>query len=250
MSAAGTELVRGQLVLAAAAPGAGKSAVILTWALKSRVPAFYVSADSDAHVQLSRAVSIETGWTLAESSDAVRSGDLGDAEAKLAGIPIRFDYAASPTPDQIESRLDSYGEVYGDFPELIVVDNVTNVVGLSQQEEDPFSGLESLMDYLATMARGTEACVVGLHHVTGAYNDGNTPIPLSGLKGQIGRVPAMVLTLHKEITLDETFLHVSTVKNRNGKADSTGLSSVPLRFIGERMQIHDLEHDNIFEENQ
>lgn len=228
----------------AAGPGTGKSALILTLALQSNRPTMYFSADSDPFVQLSRAISVQTGWTLTESSNAVRDDGIEAVQEKLSGIPIRFDYKANPTPESIELSLKAYEEVYGDFPEIVVIDNVTNVVGLSVYDDDPFAGLEGLMDYLSDMARGTQACVIGLHHVTGMYNDGAIPIPLSGIKGQIARVPGMVLTLHKETSTETAYLNVSVVKNRNGFADTTGQNYIPLEFKGERMQITDKEFDS------
>lgn len=224
----------------AAGPGTGKSAFTLTLALKSKVPCMYFSADSDAFTQLTRSISILTEKSLEDSAKAVLSGDLGDATSLLSQVPIRFNYSASPTLDDIELSMKAYEEVYGDFPALVVVDNVTNVIGGGGGEDDPFSGLESLMDYLATMARDTEACVVGLHHVTGPYNDADKPIPLSGVKGQISRVPSMVLTLHKQPgQYGEDTLCVSTVKNRGGKADPSGYEHADLLFDGDHMQIRD-----------
>jgi RecA-family ATPase len=239
----GTRFLRGQLALVCAGPGVGKSAMILTYALKAAVPTLYFSADSDAFTQLSRALSILTGWNMDRTTRMVRNGDLGDAKDEFADIPIRFNYAASPSLDQIEASVRSYEEVYGDFPHLVVIDNITNVrTGGQDNDDDPFSGLEALMDYLHDMARSTGACVVGLHHVTGSYNDANKPIPLSGVKGQIARVPELVLTLHKlteEIGPD--VLCVSTVKNRAGKADPSGSDFVQLEFSGDTMQIRDVK---------
>jgi hypothetical protein len=174
------------------------------------------------------------------SSREVREERIDDeAKQALADIPIRFTYHASPTLDQIEQTMMSYEEVYGDFPSLVVIDNVTNVRA-GGEEDDPFSGLESLMDYLHDMARSTAACVVGLHHVTGGYNDAARPIPLSGVKGQITRVPELVLTLHRVQDFPNDELRVSTVKNRGGKADPSGLNYTSLEFSGDTMQIRDL----------
>jgi replicative DNA helicase len=239
---AGTRFLRGQLVLVAAGPGTGKSAFALTLALKSKASCLYFSADSDAFVQLSRSISILTGMPLARASQLVLNDQLSDVKQALSGLPIRLTYEASPTLDRIESSLQAYDEVYGDYPDLIVVDNITNVrSGMSEDDGDPFAGLEGLMDYLHTMARETEACVIGLHHVTGPYNDSDKPIPLSGVKGQITRVPELVLTLHRrpgdEFTPDS--LVVSTVKNRGGRMDPTGLSFVELDFEPDRMLIRD-----------
>ncbi|OHT67792.1 AAA family ATPase [Mycobacteroides chelonae] len=237
----GIKLVRGQLVLVCAGPGTGKSGFVLTYALKAKVPTLYFSADSDAFTQLTRSLSIITGKSLEESSIAVRESVIAPEDgAELQSIPIRFNYNASPSLDQIESSMASYEEVYGDFPALVVVDNITNV-RTGGAEDDPFSGLESLMDYLHDMGRRTGACVVGLHHVTGGYNDANKAIPLSGVKGQISRVPEMILTLHRvanEFGADT--INVSAVKNRGGKADASGMDYVELEFLGDSMTIRDI----------
>ncbi|AIS73830.1 DnaB-like dsDNA helicase [Mycobacterium phage SemperFi] len=237
----GTQLRRGQLVLVCAGPGTGKSAFVLAYALKSKVPTLYFSADSDAFTQLSRSVSILSGWSLERATRAVREQNIEDAVAnELDQIPIRFNYKASPSLDVIEESLQAYDALYEDFPALIVVDNITNVRTDSSDGDDPFSGLESLMDYLHEMGRETGSCVVGLHHVTGPHNDGDKPIPLSGIKGQIGRVPEMILTLHR---VSDGFgpdsLNVSTVKNRGGKSDPSGQDFASLQFVGDTMQIND-----------
>lgn len=238
----GTRFLRGQLSLVCAGPGVGKSAMILTYALKAKVPTLYFSADSDAFTQLSRSLSILTGWNMEKTAALVRSGDLGDSREMFSDIPIRFNYGASPSPEQIEVSMRAYEEVYGDFPALVIVDNITNVRTGGDNDEDPFSGLESLMDYLHDMARQTSACVVGLHHVTGPFNDADKPIPLSGVKGQITRVPELILTLHKESDgFGADLLNISTVKNRAGKADPSGNDYVCLEFAGDTMQIRDVK---------
>ncbi|AIW02961.1 DnaB-like replicative helicase [Mycobacterium phage Malec] len=240
----GTTPRRGQLVLVCAGPGTGKSAFVLAYALKSKVPTLYFSADSDAFTQLSRSVSILSGWSLERSTRAVREQNIEDAIAnELDQIPIRFNYKASPSLDEIETALEAYDALYEDFPALIVVDNITNVRTDSSDGDDPFSGLESLMDYLHEMARETGSCVIGLHHVTGQHNNGDSPIPLGGIKGQIGRVPEMILTLHR---VSDGFgpdsLNVSTVKNRGGKSDPSGQDFASLEFVGDTMQINDFGH--------
>ncbi|AFI24978.1 DnaB helicase [Mycobacterium phage SWU1] len=240
----GTHLRRGQLVLVCAGPGTGKSAFVLAYALKSKVPTLYFSADSDAFTQLSRSVSILSGWSLERATRAVREQNIEDAVAdSLDEIPIRFNYKASPSLDEIENALAAYDALYEDFPALIVVDNITNVRTDSSEGDDPFSGLESLMDYLHEMGRETGSCVVGLHHVTGPHNDGDKPIPLSGIKGQIGRVPEMILTLHRVSDgFGPDMLNVSTVKNRGGKSDPSGQDFASLEFVGDTMQINDFGH--------
>lgn len=233
-----TRFLRGQLCLVAAGPGTGKSAFVLNYALKSEVSCLYFSADSDAYIQLSRAISLLGDIDTYSAGNLARNGSPEQISGIIGDVPVRFSYEASPTLDHIEQQLMAYEELYGDYPELIVVDNALDVV--LDDDSEGYSSLDNLMSWLHDLARNTSACVVVLHHVTGTYNDADKPVPLSGIKGQIGRVPEMILTLHKEV--NEGFadiLKVSTVKNRGQKADPSGYSYVELEFDGDKMNIKD-----------
>lgn len=208
----------------------------------------YFSADSDAFTQLVRSVSILTGIRQDEVEDMVIEDVLPEnAVSLLTGLPIRFNYSASPSLTTIERSMEAYDELHGDFPALVVVDNITNVQNDMGDGADPFSGLEGLMDYLHDMARETEACVVGLHHVLGEYNDGMKPIPLSGVKGQIGRVPELIFTLHRRPEDDYSVpkIGVSPVKVRGAKFDPSGNTFAELEFLGDRMLMRDPEPDGV-----
>ena len=242
-SSLGARLMRGSLNLICAAPNTGKSAFILSYALWAGTPTLYFSADSDHFMQLSRSLSILTEMTMDESERLIRSRDL-DGYAEIINLPIQFDYRAAPTLEDISDTVNAWAQRDGEYPELVIIDNITNV-RTDLNTEDPFTGLEVVMDELHVLARSTSACVVALHHVTGRYNDGDQPIPLSGIKGQIGRVPEMILTLHR---VPSTFgpadtLRVSTVKNKYGAADPTGSSYASLEFVGRTMQIRDYRKD-------
>lgn len=171
-----------------------------------------------------------------EAEKAVKNNSIQEYIPSLNQHPVRFNYNASPTQTDIENSLLSYFELYNQYPHQIILDNVTNIRGGGDSGDDPFSGLEGLMDWASDMARQTQANVSGLHHVTGPHNDGNAPIPLSGVKGQITRVPALVLTLFKP---DAETLGVSAVKNRAGKSDPSGQSYVELGWDGDHMSITD-----------
>lgn len=246
----GTAFRRGQLALIAAGPGTGKSAFVLNYALKSRVSCMYFSADSDAFVQLSRSLAVLGGMELNKAEGLIRNGETQQIADVIGEVPIRFSYNSSPTLSHIEHQLLAYNELYGDFPELIVVDNALDVA--IDTGEDQAQSLDALMAWLHDTARVTEACVIVLHHVTGPFNDANVPIPLSGVKGQIGRVPELILTLHKQYEQGTDVLCVSTVKNRGQRADPSGQSFAQLSFDGYRMSITDhvetaAELDNPFD---
>lgn len=238
------KFVRGQLVLVAAGPGTGKSAFSLNVALAAECPCLYFSADSDSFTQVTRSIAIKSGISVEAAKNMVLADDpIPPGIMKgIEHLQIRFDYLASPSLDDISLRMDSYQEVYGEYPELVIIDNITNVRS-DNSEDDPFSGLESLLDYLHTMARETEACIICLHHVTGPFNDGDKPIPMSGIKGQVGRVPEMILTLYRRSSTNgPDYLCVSAVKNRGGRADPTGQDAAELLFDGPKVTITEVRN--------
>lgn len=240
---AGTHFLRGQLSLIASGPGCGKSIFALTLAHKSRASCLYFSADTDAITQLAREICIATGWSWARSMQAAMSDDIpAEVRKKLWDLPIRFEYNTSPTLDDIESTMESYVEVFGTFPELIVIDNIRDIQYDTEIPDDTIAKLDPLTKYLKDMAHGTQAHVMALHHVTGPYNDGDKPIPLSGLRGQPGALPELIITLFK--TVDPgggaDILHASTVKFRGGRADASGNTYVDLLFDGDHMTVTDL----------
>ncbi|MFJ7907518.1 AAA family ATPase [Kitasatospora sp. NPDC096204] len=219
------EFRRGEFSLAAAGPGTGKSLFALNLALDGNVPALYFSADSGAATQLSRATAIITGSDVREVKRRLLEDDFEEyAEVLGKRWWVRFVYEARPTLADLEVTLAAYFEVFGCYPHLIVIDNITNVdVGDVGDAESFTFSLEGLCEYLSEMARETGAHCLALHHVTGEHSDGTRPIPLSGVKGKIGRVPSVILTIHKEIDgMDGRLLHISPVKNREGFEDSSG----------------------------
>lgn len=232
---------RGQLCLICAGPGTGKSALALSQAVKSRVSTLYMSADSDAFTQVSRSFSIHAGLTMNETEKYARGEEVLPSTLEKAkdlnALPIRFNFLAAPTLANIERSMEAFDELYGEYPALTVVDNITNVRnGTEDNAENPFGGLEVFLDYANEMARETQSCVIGLHHVNGPYNDSNKPIPMSGIKGQIGRVPQMILTMHRS---GPGTVGVSPVKNRGQKADTTGKWFCELDFDGATMTFSD-----------
>lgn len=227
---------RGQYVLIAAGSGTGKSILALTIALRSKVPTLYFSGDSDAFTQLSRSIAILDGCTMEQAFQAVLQDDLDHVSEKLGGIPTRLNYSSSPNMETIENSMEAYEEVYGEYPALVIVDNITNVDTGAEDEQNNSGNLESLNDYLHDMARNTSACVVGLHHVVGEYGDGNKPIPKSGIKNKIDRVPEMILTGWSP---GPDMVGWSLVKNRGYKDDKSGHTYAELSFDGSRAKLSD-----------
>lgn len=231
----GAEFRRGQLHLIAAGPGVGKSALSLTLAVRSGASTLYFSADSDAATQYERAAAMLSGREVHEIAKMVEAGDTRYLDAKLAGLRrIRWCFDSAPTLDLIEAHIKSWAHVYGTYPELVVVDNVGDVV--PDSDESGHIAREGVMSYLADMARQTGACVLALHHLTGEYDDGSRPPPLSALKDKISKKPSLVLNLFRP---EEGKIGVVIAKNRNGRPDAAGQYRVTLNADLARMQITD-----------
>ncbi|MFF8629667.1 AAA family ATPase [Streptomyces werraensis] len=239
------EFRRGEFSLVAAGPGTGKSLFALNLALHGNIPVLYFSADSNAATQLTRATALLTGENVRDVKRKLLSDDFGDYLVDLSKRWwIRFDYNARPTLADIELNLRAYFEVFGMFPHLIVVDNITNVSGDNPAgDAESFTfGLEAMCEYMSDMARVTGAHVLSLHHVTGEHSDGLSPIPLSGVKGKIGRVPNVIITLFKEIDgMDGRIIHASPVKNREGFEDSSGQTYSSYAFNSTNMRLEDVD---------
>ncbi|MGO2778185.1 AAA family ATPase [Glutamicibacter arilaitensis] len=227
---------RGQLTLIAGGPGTGKSAV--TQALLQRGDdhgklnsVMYFSADSDPFTMYKRAASIATGWEQTEVERMVNEGNHAglDAEVSTNTAHMRFDYRSAPDEADVLNSLYAYAQVYGAFPEVIVMDNLRNL--FIDGVEGEFQALDQATVFLHDLAKDINAAVIGLHHVVGDSENGDKPIPLSGIRGKVTKIPEVCLTLHRKGDV----LHVSPVKNRNGKADASGTLSYTLRTDMARM---------------
>ncbi|MFF4818057.1 DnaB-like helicase C-terminal domain-containing protein [Kitasatospora sp. NPDC001309] len=234
---AGCHIRRGQLTLIAAGPGVGKSAVVTTIATRAEVPTLYFSADSDAFTQYTRLAAMITDtplWAVEKDMDAGKSVHYDTQIEKLDYLRWNFD--ATPSIDTLDLDIQAFGYTYGCWPQLIVIDNIKNVWTESGDDNGKYS---EIIDYLHELGRKTGAAVVALHHLTGEYDDGIKPAPMSALLGKISKIPELILTLHKEGSSDfeNLTINVSIVKNRGGKADPSGNWFIPLNADMERMKI-------------
>lgn len=235
---------RGQFTLIAAAPGVGKSVLGTTVALKCGAPAFYASADTDAFTMYLRAGSMYTGYQTSEIEIAVTHGNTATIDALLEKKNnVRFDFSGRIEVEALEEELEAYAVTYGEWPHSIWIDNISNL----DMEGEATQALEAACDYLHELSRVTGAAVSALHHVTGPFDDGITPVPLSGLRGKISKVPEMVLTLYRDAAVGiegRGTMYVCPVKNRTGKADPSGNWALPLRYEPPRMKLEDYNRED------
>lgn len=233
MQRIGFGLAKGQLGMLAAAPGVGKSALSLQLALDSGLRTLYVSADTDAWTMTVRTLANRTGHPQAYITTCLEGGyaedDIALALWEASNVQFSFD---SYTTAEIKDDLLAYATVHGAWPELVVIDNLMNV---ARGGEDDLTSQTRAVDEFHAMAQLTGAHVLVLHHATGAYDDGDKPIPLSGLANKLSKLPAQVLTLYRH----DPYVIACVVKHRQGQADPSGKKQVRLRFDPERMRFTD-----------
>lgn len=213
-ASAGLVFRRNQFSLVAAAPGVGKTLFATNLSVRTQVPSIYFSADSDEWTVKQRACSILTGTPLA-SVEAQLNDESWEAfyTDKLRSTDhIDWCFQSDIDTDFIVDRLQAYAELRGDYPQIIVVDNLGNTV-VDQDNEG--SELRATCRELQRIARQTKAHVMGLHHVKGPKENGTQPILLGDLLYNIGKIPEMVLGLYRD---PQTGFTVTVPKNRGGKS--------------------------------
>lgn len=242
LSASTVVFRRGQLVLVGSGPGVGKSAFALTLAVQSGSKSIYFSADSGPGTQLSRTAAIKLGKETEEITKEIEQGNLFETE--LVELKrIRWDFDAGPTLDSINESVDAYAYLHGEYPELIIVDNLMDVVAdVNGDDSSGTFSMQAILQFLKELARNTGAMVMVLHHLVGEFENGDTPPPLGALRGKVSKVPEQVLNLYRiESVMGPEALGVVIAKNRGGKANAAGKMHVELAMDLSRMVIKD--HD-------
>ncbi|GIG57380.1 hypothetical protein Lfu02_17520 [Longispora fulva] len=221
LEAMGARFRTGQLVLIASGPGGGKSAFATTLALRSKVPTLYLSPDSDRTTLGTRIAGSLTGDKVRDVEEALYTGKGAKFFDAIVSntAHIRFSFDAGPTLDDIDEEVMCYERVHGRYPQLMVVDNLKDCYVEENGDGGEHVRYGRVIDYLHELTRLTGMCVVILHHLTGRYEDGEEPAPLSALLGKVGKTPRLILTIHRP---DEFHMGVSIVKNSNGRMDPSG----------------------------
>lgn len=235
---------RGQTVLLAAEPNQGKSAVALWlsihWASSQHnLRVLYFSADSDEYTTWRRSTAAVLGQPQSYV-DHLRSHEAGTALASLKGR-VAFDFETDPTYQHITEETVAFYELWGQYPDVIVIDNLMDVVG---ENEDEFAALIDHTRAFKRLARGTNSVCLMLHHCNekGGDRQSSHPPARGDITGKVSKKPEAVITLNIP---EPGLMQFAPVKNREGFQDKSGQTSLTLRFDIDRMQISDLNHDRL-----
>lgn len=225
---AGIVVRRGDLVMITAIPNAGKSLFILYWIAALNLPTLYFSADNSVHTTMTRLLSYvhQTDRKDIEADlDDEEIGEVMEADymASLAGSNIEFCFDGSLTMDSITQELSAYVELYDEWPQIIVVDNLINVEGTQDHQ-----GQNGILSELHWLARMSGAAVFVLHHASqsnekpGKAPDPTMPRGSNYVQNKVTHYPDLVLSVAADS--ERGLFRIAGVKVRGDKNDPAALS--------------------------
>lgn len=229
----GAHIRPAQFTLIASGPGRGKSLLALNLLLRSGCRTLYISPDQSMTDTFIRAGANLSGDTLDDVELALDAGAQGfyeDLVAHEVEPRTRFIWEP-PTLQEITYELEAFGLAFGNYPELVIVDNLSDIYAA----DDEWQSLRLTSDYLKAIAHKLGPAVVGLHHLDGDYDDGLEPPPITAVRGKITKKPEQVWTLSGSAL--GTRLHIHIVKNRSGPASPSGNLIAELNVNYERAEI-------------
>lgn len=220
---------RGEVSMIAGSPGAGKSSLALwlatQWVAKHNLRGVYFSADSSELVQAGRALAmVSQGVSTELAEQRLKAEDdfsLEKLHTSLDGLAWSFE--PDITYDLMELEIMAFLEAWGEYPDFIVIDNLTDVDG---QSEDEWGTLRKVMKNLVALSRHTGAHVMCLHHTSEDFKDDPAP-PRKAIHGKVSQKPSLILTVGGG---DGRTKPTAVVKNRYGSADKSGHTALLLPF--------------------
>lgn len=201
----------GTVTLVAGPPGAMKTGLILYLVLRWNLPTIYMAADVESFEIVERAGAAMSGDTM----EQVRANPEAYSHLFADVGNVRFSYEDSPSYQDLELEVAAYAEVFGKFPEVIVVDNVVNLVG---ESDDEWAAHRDHAHVLHALAHRTQSAVIALAHMSDDRTDPSTPAPRSKLMGKISALPKAIWSL----ALDGDKLNVAPVKSKWGREYPSG----------------------------
>jgi hypothetical protein len=164
--------------------------------VKTKVPALFLSADSDEYTVKTSVLGCITGTPLFEIEKNLRDDSWEDyySEQLHQADHVEFSFQSSIDIDWVVEKMNAYAEIYGDYPKLLVIDNLGDMI--TEDGGDIYIELRRICRELRAIARNTNCHIFTLHHLTGEYEDGTKTVTLKALEGKVGKVVENVIGLN------------------------------------------------------
>lgn len=226
---AGIRPRKATVTMIAATPGSLKSMLTLYWVARMGLPTLFFSADTDAFESMKRAAAMMTGTTQNKVEADVLAGGENPYSAALAMLNIRWVFETDPSYADIALETAAFAEVFGEFPSVIVIDNLMNVVG---ENDNEFGSMRDTTKAMKRITRLTSAAVFVLHHMSEQERENGAPPARRRLQGKVSQLPEVILSML--LVGDE--LRIAAVKNRFGPGDASGEKYVSLWTAPDKCQ--------------
>lgn len=219
----------GELSMMCARSGQGKSTFALFAALRMGLKTLYFSGDMSP---FQASVKVACAVQHKELDDVLEDLDGEGRDSTLSALPDNIVFRFGEiTFAAINRHIDAYVELYNEMPELIVVDNLMDMEGCSED----YTAQMQAMQKLHNLNRETGCAVWVLAHMTDKGEKGRsspmTPAPRSEIKNGLSEKPETILSLALNPHTEE--MNVAIVKNRMGRQDASAQRYVALDAIPE-----------------
>jgi len=217
------ELYAGESIVVIAAPGVGKTLFALNFAAQSGAKTLYLSADtSERNVSLNLAA-MATGELKEDIKKAIKETNPDyreaikdyEAEIRKAFPNLIVDNSPSISLEAVVQKSYALADIWGDYPELLVLDIATNI----ERPSDDYGSWDQLWNQIKMVARHLGCGVLVLHHVKEGYAaNGNVAPQLSDGQYKPHKHLEIELGLYRPGPHE---FRVIVLKNRDGKDQVT-----------------------------
>ena len=212
-----------ELVVIAAAPGAGKSVVAVNMAMGVDYPVLYFAQDSPSSVKARMVALASPGLSVRQAhgkvADPTTRQEIADLIAKRVRDTLIVQTGAVNI-DQIEKSIDALTEWIGEAPPLVIIDNLIDMIvpGYNPSENGFFA---TVLPALKQMAIRLDTCIVVLHHVSraSAGSKGRSGITMKDLLFAGEREARHVWGVFND---GEARMNLQILKQQDGRADPEG----------------------------
>lgn len=217
------QIRRSEVTMIAGQPGAGKSLLALwlavAWA-EGGLRGIYFSADSAELGQASRALAMTmVNLSVSEAESLLKNEDENAIEWMTKLNNLCWSFEDDLSYENINDEVQAFVELWGCFPDFIIVDNLTDVEG---QAEDEWATQRRALKAMVQLARTTDSATVVLHHTSEDERIKEDPCPpRRAIQGKCSQKPALILTVADRGSRRP----VACVKDRYGKGDKTGTNA-------------------------
>ena len=213
--------------------GSQKSGFALFWTRKMNLPTLYMSGDMTAFEATSRLICMETGHTVEDVERWWSDPEYGAQYRKvLDESNITFSFGQPITWKAIEHEIEAWVELYNEYPPIIVIDNLMDVEGCS--DEDNATQREAMSNF-SSLCRETGSTIIVIHHATDKSERGDMmpgkPPSRREVKNGVAEKPQVMFTVALDPESQE--LRIAVVKQRLGKSDPSASDYVRLQAYPE-----------------